>query len=81
MLGIYLLGVLVCLIWWALDLIFLQRIDVFNGGDLVFALFIALFSWIAVLALSLRLLVKGIFALLDKAENMILWKRNNSKKY
>lgn len=78
MLGIYLFGVLICLIWWALDLIFLQRINVFNVGDLVVALFIALFSWITVLALSLRLLVKVIFVLLDKAEKIILWKRKDN---
>lgn len=81
MLGIYLFGVLICLIWWALDLIFLQRINVFNVGDLVVALFIALFSWITVLALSLRLLVKVIFVLLDKAEKIILWKRKDNQKH
>lgn len=78
LLGAYLLGVFVCLLLWILDLLFIQKIDVFNGSDLAFALFISLFSWITVLALSLRLLLKVIFVLLDKAEKIILWKRKGN---
>lgn len=78
MVGIYLLGVFVCLLWWTLDLLFLQRINIFNGSDLAFALFISLFSWITVLVLFLRLLVKVVFSLLDKAENTILWRRKDN---
>lgn len=75
MLEVYLLGMLMCLLLWALDLLFIQKIDVFNGGDLVFALFISLFSWITVLVLFIRLLDEVLCLLLDKAKNIIIWKR------
>lgn len=75
MLEVYLLGMFMCLLLWALDLLFIQKIDVFNGRDLVFALFISLFSWIAVLVLFIRLLDEVLCLLLDKAKNIIIWKR------
>lgn len=75
MLEVYLLGMFMCLLLWPLDLLFIQKIDVFNGRDLVFALFISLFSWITVLVLFIRLLDEVLCLLLDKAKNIIIWKR------
>lgn len=75
MLEVYLLGMFMCLLLWSLDLLFIQKIDVFNGRDLVFALFISLFSWITVLVLFIRLLDEVLCLLLDKAKNIIIWKR------